>query len=94
MTWTDARARAALRAIFDAAVASYVFHCCLNAANSDSGRPKVLKVQGEAHSWFGMDVPGAERGGNNADCAYRIIPVDGTGRFEILGQTMPDPTTL
>lgn len=76
---------------FDAAVASYVFHCCLNAANSDSGRPKVLKVQGEAHSWFGMDVPGAERGGNNADCAYRIIPVDGTGRFEILGQTMPDP---
>src|SRR5690349_17625029 len=42
---------------FDSAVAAYVFHCCLNAANSDSGHPKVLKVEGEPHSWFGMDVP-------------------------------------
>ncbi|MEJ0045198.1 MAG: hypothetical protein WDN04_02955 [Rhodospirillales bacterium] len=46
----------------------------------------MLKVEGEPHHWFGMDVPGARRGGNNADNAYRIIPVDGTGQFEIVGQ--------
>jgi len=78
-------------ATFDAAVARYVFHCCLNAANSDAGRPKVLKVEGERHHWFGMDVPGAERGGNNADCAYRILTVDGEGSFEVLGRMGPNP---
>jgi hypothetical protein len=76
---------------FDAAVAEFVFHCCLNAANSDAGRPRVLKVEGEPHHWFGMDVPGARRGGNNADNAYRIIPVDGSGRFEIVGQAGVHP---
>ena len=76
---------------FDQAVSRYVFHCCLNAANSDSARPKVLKVEGERHHWFGMDVPGAERGGNNADCAYRILTVDGQGSFEVLGRTAPNP---
>lgn len=78
-------------ASFDSAVSSYVFHCCLNAANSDAGRPRVLKVEGEPHQWFGMDVPGAERGGNNADCAYRILSVDGEGRFEVLGRAGPNP---
>jgi hypothetical protein len=76
---------------FDDAVAEFVFHCCLNAANSDAGNPRVLKVEGEPHRWFGMDVPGARRGGNNADNAYRIIPVDGAGRFEIVGQTGANP---
>lgn len=76
---------------FDQAVARFVFHCCLNAANSDAGRPKVLKVEGERHHWFGMDVPGAERGGNNADNAYRILPVDGVGRFEVLGRMGAHP---
>ncbi|GAC1572020.1 MAG: hypothetical protein NVS3B5_00600 [Sphingomicrobium sp.] len=78
-------------ASFDQAVARFVFHCCLNAANSDAGRPKVLKVEGEQHHWFGMDVPGAERGGNNADCAYRILTVDGEGHFVVLGRTGPNP---
>lgn len=78
-------------ASFDRAVARFVFHCCLNAANSDAGQPKVLKVEGERHRWFGMDVPGAERGGNNADCAYRILTVDGEGRFEVLGRAGPNP---
>lgn len=76
---------------FDHAVARFVFHCCLSAVNSDAGRPKVLKVEGERHHWFGIDVPGAERGGNNADCAYRILTVDGTGRFEVLGRSGPNP---
>lgn len=76
---------------FDAAVAEFVFHCCLNAANSDAGNPRVLKVEGEPHRWFGMDVPGARRGGNNADNAYRIIPVDGAGSFEVLGQMQTHP---
>lgn len=76
---------------FDSAVAAFVFHCCLNAANSDSGHPKVLKVEGEPHSWFGMEVPGSERGGNNADNAYRIATVDGEGSFELLGQVGPNP---
>ena len=76
---------------FDGAVAEFVFHCCLNAANSDAGNPRVLKVEGEPHHWFGMDVPGARRGGNNADNAYRIIPVDGSGRFEIIGKVHDHP---
>lgn len=76
---------------FDGAVAEFVFHCALNAANSDAGRPRVLKVEGEPHRWFGMDVPGARRGGNNADNAYRIIPIDGDGRFEIVGRPGPHP---
>lgn len=76
---------------FDAAVSEFVFHCALNAANSDAGNPRVLKVEGEPHRWFGMDVPGARRRGNNADNAYRIIPVDGVGWFEILGQRDANP---
>lgn len=80
-------------ASFDEAVAEFVFHCALNAANSDAGRPRVLKVEGEPHRWFGMDVPGARRGGNNADNAYRIIPVDGHGRFEVVGCPPPHPPT-
>ena len=78
---------------FDSAADEFVFHSVLNAANSDAGRPRVLKVQGEPHNWFGMQVPGARRGGNNADNAYRIIPVDGTGRFEIIGQAGPHAPT-
>jgi hypothetical protein len=50
-------------------------------------------VEGEPHAWFGMDVPGARRGGNNADNAYRIIPVDGEGRFELIGQLAATPPT-
>ncbi|MDB5671644.1 MAG: hypothetical protein JWO25_2603, partial [Alphaproteobacteria bacterium] len=76
---------------FQGAVDEFVFHCCLNAANSDAGNPRVLKVEGEPHRWFGMDVPGARRGGNNADNASRIIPVDGSGRFEIVGKLHDHP---
>ena len=78
-------------ASFDDAVAEFVFHCCLNAANSDPGFPRVLKVEGEPHHWFGMDVPGARRGGNNADNAYRIIPMDGVGRFDVYGALPSTP---
>ena len=78
-------------ASFDEAVAEFVFHCALNAANSDAGRPRILKVEGEPHHWFGMDVPGARRGGNNADNAYRIMPVDGHGRFELIGLRSEHP---
>ena len=80
-------------ASFDGAVAEFVFHCALNAANSDPSRPRVLKVEGEPHQWFGMDVPGARRGGNNADNAYRIIPVDGTGHYQIVGQLAANSPT-
>jgi hypothetical protein len=80
------RPSAEAMASFDGAVAEFVFHCALNAANSDACRPRVLKVEGEPHSWFGIEVPGARRGGNNADNAYRIIPVDGAGSFEVVGQ--------
>ncbi|HTZ70521.1 MAG TPA: hypothetical protein VMB71_07725 [Acetobacteraceae bacterium] len=80
-------------ACFEEAVAEHAFHSALNAANSDSGRPRVLKVQGEPHRWFGMDVPGARRGGNNPDNAYRIIPVDGSGSFEIIGERHASPPT-
>ena len=76
---------------FAAGVDDFAFHCVLEAANSDTNYPKVLRVECEPHRWFGMDVPGSRRGGNNADNAYRIVPVDGKGRFEIIGQVSAVP---
>jgi hypothetical protein len=76
---------------FDSAVTEFTFNGALCAANSDPGKPRILKVQGEPHSWFGMDVLGSRRGGNNVDNAYRIIPIDGESRFEIIGRPAPAP---
>ncbi len=70
-------------ATFEGGVADYVFCAVLNAANSDANYPKVVLAQCEPHSWFGMNVPGSRRGGNNADNAYRHVKVDGVGRYEI-----------
>src|SRR5271156_4363433 len=75
----------------DDAVADFAFHCVLEAANSDANYPKVLRVECEPHVWFGMNVPGSRRGGNNADNSYRIIPVDARGHFEIVGKRTAVP---
>lgn len=91
--WMERKIRPSAEALqsFDAGVDDFAFHCVLEAANSDTDRPKVLRVECEPHRWFGMDVPGSRRGGNNADNAYRIVPVDTRGRFEIIGQVSPVP---
>src|SRR3954452_21192720 len=62
-------------ATFDAGVADYTFCAVLNAANSDPNRPKAVLAQCEPHTWFGLNVPGSRRGGNNADNAYRHVNV-------------------
>lgn len=76
---------------FAGGVDDYAFHCVLEAANSDTNYPKVLRVECEPHYWFGRHVPGSRRGGNNADNAYRIVPVDGDGHFEIIGKQSAAP---
>ena len=80
-------------ALFCDAVANYCFKCTMVAANSDANYPQVLRVYTQAAEWFGHRVPGSKWGGDNPDNAYRIIPVNADGRYELQGQRLVEPST-
>jgi hypothetical protein len=63
----------------------------VKAADSDPNYPKVMQIFTPPHEWFGMKVPGSRIGGDNPDNSYRIIPVDGSARYEITGRRFANP---
>src|SRR5262249_8270336 len=76
-------------ALFEAMMDEYTFNYAIKAANSDPARPRVVRSYSPAAHWFGRDIPGSRWGGDNPDNAYRLIPVEATGRYEIYGRRMP-----
>ena len=70
---------------FDGMLEEFVFNFVLRAVNSDGAYPKVLRHMQPAHRWFGRDIPGSRWGGDSPDFVYRSIPIDHSGRYEILG---------
>ncbi|MGO9994957.1 MAG: DUF1214 domain-containing protein [Steroidobacteraceae bacterium] len=76
---SDPEARRALRP----AVEELAFATALDAANSDSSRPKVVWAFTAPRTWLGHAVPGSRWGIDNPDNVYRLIPVDGNSKYEI-----------
>jgi hypothetical protein len=77
----------------DRALASYCFKVTLVTSNTDSNYPQVLRVYSPAAHWMGQDVPASKWGGDNPDNAYRIIPIDAGGQYEITGKRQIEPST-
>jgi hypothetical protein len=65
------------------AVAELAFATALDAADSDPERPKVVWGFTAPRTWLGHTVPGSRWAIDNPDNVYRIIPVDGTSKYEI-----------
>lgn len=80
-------------ALFDDAVSDYCFKCVLVAANTDAAYPRILRVYSEGATWLGHTVPGSKWGGDNPDNAYRIMPVEAGGRYELRGRRQVEPST-
>lgn len=76
---TDPEAQRTLRP----AVEELAFATALDAADSNSERPKVVWGFTAPRSWLGHAVPGSRWGIDNPDNVYRIIPVDGASKYEI-----------
>lgn len=70
---------------------SYAFRSIQLAVNSDANYPKVLRIYSPAANWLGNDVPESRWGQENADNAYRIIPVNSRGKYLIRGQLQEKP---
>lgn len=75
----DPEAERALRP----AIEELAFATALDAADSDSQRPKVIWGFTAPRTWLGHAVPGSRWGIDNPDNVYRIIPVDGNSKYEI-----------
>jgi hypothetical protein len=75
----DPEAERALRPAID----ELAFATALDAADSDSQRPKVVWGFTAPRTWLGHAVPGSRWGIDNPDNVYRIIPVDGNSKYEI-----------
>jgi hypothetical protein len=69
------------------AVEELAFATALDAANSDSSRPKVVWAFTAPRNWLGRAVPGSRWGIDNPDNVYRLIPVDGKSKYEITVRT-------
>jgi hypothetical protein len=65
------------------AVEELAFATALDAADSDSNRPKVVWGFTAPRTWLGHAVPGSRWGIDNPDNVYRIAPVDGASKYEI-----------
>jgi Protein of unknown function (DUF1214) len=75
----DPEAQRALRP----AVEELAFATALDAANSDTDRPKVVWAFTAPRTWLGHAVPGSRWGIDNPDNVYRLIPVDGASKYVI-----------
>jgi hypothetical protein len=65
------------------AIEELAFATALDAADSDSQRPRVVWGFTAPRTWRGHAVPGSRWGIDNPDNVYRIIPVDGNSKYEI-----------
>jgi hypothetical protein len=74
---------------FEAMMDEYTFNYAIKAVNSDPTRPRVVRSYSPAGHWFGRDIRGSRWGGDNPNNAYRLIPVEAGGRYEISGRRMP-----
>jgi hypothetical protein len=63
------------------------YAAALAAVNGDPARPRVVWAFTAPRSWQGRQVPGSRWGIDNPDNVYRIIPVDGTSRYEVSVRT-------
>jgi hypothetical protein len=79
----DPEAQRALRP----AVEELAFATALDAADSDSDRPRVVWAFTAPRTWLGRAVPGSRWGIDNPDNVYRLIPVDGESKYEISVRT-------
>ncbi|AYH42909.1 DUF1214 domain-containing protein [Azoarcus sp. DN11] len=78
------------RVTLDPALDELVLATIYEVVNDDAANPKVLWIETPQHNWFGKTVPGARYGIDNPDNAYRSIPIDATGRYEIKGRRSKD----
>ncbi len=65
------------------AVEELAFAAALDAVDDDPQRPKVVWAFTAPRTWLGHTVPGSRWGIDNPDNVYRLIPVDGTSKYEI-----------
>lgn len=75
------------QAALDNALDQHLHAAVHRVVNADPNRPEVLAVSQYAHELRGQSFPPALHGGlENPDNVYRIIPLDGTARFELHGR--------
>lgn len=79
-------AAAVAQAFADYAFEEVVFGAIIWSLNTDPERPEIITISRIAHSLDGERVPGSRWGIDNPDSVYRVIPIDGAGRYVIKGQ--------
>ncbi|MET0985329.1 MAG: hypothetical protein ABW034_07980 [Steroidobacteraceae bacterium] len=79
----DARVPGGKR-MLDRAVEELAWAAALVGVNADPTHPAVAWVYNAPHALNGRAVPGSRWGIDNPDNVYRIAPVDGTSRYEVL----------
>lgn len=87
-TIVGARMTAEAEAVFDTFIDEWAYNYAMKAVNSDPNYPKVLgNLYSPPHEWFGMQVPGSRAaGGDGPDPNYIFIPIDGLGKYELIGR--------
>jgi hypothetical protein len=80
---SDPEAKRALRP----AVEELAFATALDAADSDTERPKIVWAFTAPRTWLGHAVPGSRWGIDNPDNVYRLIPVDGASKYVVTVHT-------
>ena len=87
-TIVGARMTAEAEALFDSFIDEWAYNYAMKAVNSDPNYPKVLgNLYSPPHEWFGMQVPGSRAsGGDGTDQNYILIPIDGSGKYELIGR--------
>jgi hypothetical protein len=74
------------QAFSDYAFEEVVFGAIIWSLNTDAERPEIITISRIAHVLGGERVPGSRWGIDNPDSVYRVIPVDGAGRYIIKGR--------
>jgi hypothetical protein len=77
---------------FESAMSDYGVKCIQYAVNSDPNFPRILRTDCPGGRWLGNEVPASKWGGDNPDNAYRLIPLEYEGRFEIRGRRQKRPS--
>jgi hypothetical protein len=79
-------AAAVEKAFSDYAFEEVVFGAIIWSLNTDPERPEIITISRIAHMLGGERVPGSRWGLDNPDSVYRVIPIDGAGRYVIKGR--------
>ncbi len=77
----------------DNAIDELVFSAIQKVVNGDPYRPKIYWVNAQPRHWFNTEIPGSRYSYDNPDNIYRIIPINGSLRYELRGQRIGNGPT-